>query len=440
MPGVPSSRGCDACRQQKKKCDQLTPLCSRCARLGIPCIGSGERRYKFMAALDRNSQPTPPAAQAGSSSAVGSESSMQLTTRAPSNQATLDASHFISALQVTDVCFDLRIYGPFFTELPCRLGKNRALDASVRALTTSFPSVHTHQYTPHMYKAYGEALGCLRTSLDDPETAGSVETLCAVYLIMICQGWIGRGGDFYPSHGEAIAHMLNTAVAGQNWQGEFEAEVANTLLFIVLLESLGNHKIKLDPRLWAASDPPPIARPSRPRSYEAANIECLQIPALAAIAGFTRDVQGNLPAIRSTHEVLRSDLAKAKALLSAVSALEPPLRARQIQARRQTAYGTLLLLGLMANWALSMFGVGDPGALELEKVTLIDEVMELAEQASQFRPLAASAMPVFVMAAKAMTDDADRLARLEELLVLYRTDFPVSNWSTKDWPLDSLSC
>lgn len=105
----------------------------------------------------------------------------------PSNQATLDASHFISALQVTDVRFDLRIYGPFFVELPRRLGRNRALDASVRALAVSFPSVHTHQYTPDMYKAYGEALGCLRASLSDATTAGSVETMCAVYLIVICQ-------------------------------------------------------------------------------------------------------------------------------------------------------------------------------------------------------------------------------------------------------------
>lgn len=48
------------------------------------------------------------------------------------------------------------------------------------------------------------------------------------------QGWIGRGGDFFPSHGEAIAHMLNTAAAARNWQGEFEAEVTNTLLVIVV--------------------------------------------------------------------------------------------------------------------------------------------------------------------------------------------------------------
>jgi hypothetical protein len=207
-----------------------------------------------------------------------------------------------------------------------------------------------------------------------------------------------------------------------------------------LLESFGNHKIKLDPRLWATSGTPAIARPSRPLASQTANIECLQIPALAAIASFTRDVQGNLPAIRSTHEVLRSDLAKVRALHSAVSSLEPTLPARQIHARRQTAYGTLLLLGLMANWALSTFGIGDPRSLKLEKDTLIDETMELAEQASQYRPLAASAMPGFLMAAKSMTDDAARLARLEDLLMLYQGDFPVSNWSTKDWPLDSLWC
>ncbi|KAK3380844.1 hypothetical protein B0H63DRAFT_474464 [Podospora didyma] len=429
MPGVPSSRGCDACRQQKKKCDQLTPLCSRCARLGIPCIGSGERRYKFrhMAAPDQSSSKQTPTtvAQAGSPSAAAS--SMQLATIVPSNRATLDAGHFISALQVTDVRFDLRIYGPFFVELPRRLGRNRALDASVRALAVSFPSVHTHQYTPDMYKAYGEALRCLRASLGDPATARSVETMCAVYLVMICQGWIGRGGDFFPSHGEAIAHMLNTAAAAQNWRGEFEAEVTNTLLVIVLLESFGNHKIRLDPSLWATSEPPVIARPNRPPVNQATDIECLRIPTLAAVSSYTRNVQGNLPAIQSTYEVLQNDLAKMKVLLSEASETNLTLLARQIHARRQTGYGTLLLLGLMANWALSVFGIGDPRALELEKATLVDEIMDLAQRASQYRPLAASAMPGFLMAAKTMTDDAARLARLEELLALYRSDFPASN-------------
>ncbi|KAK0642181.1 hypothetical protein B0T16DRAFT_421144 [Cercophora newfieldiana] len=417
MPGVPSSRGCTACRQQKKKCDQLTPLCSRCARLGIPCIGSGERRYKFMDAPIRTSSKTgtrtesPPAAK----------SKMQLATPVPSNRTALDASHFISALRVTDVRFDLRIYGPFFVELPRRLGKNRALDASVRALAASYPWVHTRQYTPDMYKAYGEALACLRVSLGDPATAGSVETMCAVYLIMICQGWIGRGGDFFPNHGEAIAHLLNTAAAARNWQDEFAAEVTNTLLVIVIIESFANHKINLDPSLWAPSGSPVIARPNRPPANHAPGIECLRIPSLAAIADYTRNPQGNLPAIISAHAVLQCDLANMKALLSEVQ------DARHIHARRQTSYGTLLLLGLMANWALRVFGIGNPHALELEKAMLIDEIIDVAQGALQYRPLAASAMPRFIMAARMMADNKARLVRLEELLTLYRSDFPTSD-------------
>lgn len=111
-----------------------------------------------------------------------------------------------------------------------------------------------------------------------------------------------------------------------------------------------------------------------------------------------------------------------------MKALLSDAAATHVHARRQTGYGILLLLGLMGNWALSAFGIGDPRALELEKIFLIDEIMGLAQKASQYRPLAASAMPGFIMAAKTMTDDADatRLARLEELLALYQSDFPAA--------------
>ncbi|KAM7189307.1 hypothetical protein V8F20_010215 [Naviculisporaceae sp. PSN 640] len=468
MPGVPKSRGCDTCRQQKKKCDQLTPLCSRCARLGIPCVGSGLRRYKFLSqtvALDQNPESSKqvsittsqarssPSAAPPAPTAPSMQGPRATIPVVPSNLATLNAKRFVSALQLTDVRFDLRIYGPFFVDLPRRLGRNQALDASIRALTVSFPAVHTHRYTPDMYKAYGEALASLRISLRDPATVGSVETMCAVYLVMICQGWIGRSGDFAPSHGEAIAHLLSTAAAGAdtNWQqDEFAAEVTNTLLFIVILESFGNHKIKLHPKLVAEAtpeQPPLVARPNRqPPHVTADDIECLRIPTLATLASYVRDIEGNLPAIQSTYYgPLQRDLAKMKRLLT-----NNP-NPRHVHARRQTRYGTLLLLAILANWALSSHNhsgtVGqDPrgATLELEKADIVDEVIHLAEQASAYRPLAASAMPGFIMAAKTtlitMSPPADhesgvngraarrhqQLARLEELLAVYRGDFPAA--------------
>ncbi|EED24246.1 conserved hypothetical protein [Talaromyces stipitatus ATCC 10500] len=50
MPGVPTSRGCDACRKQKKRCDPPEPpaKCPRCTRLQILCTGYGVQRYKFL--------------------------------------------------------------------------------------------------------------------------------------------------------------------------------------------------------------------------------------------------------------------------------------------------------------------------------------------------------------------------------------------------------
>ncbi|KAJ5513381.1 hypothetical protein N7463_002933 [Penicillium fimorum] len=47
MPGVPSSRACEGCRQQKKKCDELKPKCSRCIRVEIPCVNNGAQRFRF---------------------------------------------------------------------------------------------------------------------------------------------------------------------------------------------------------------------------------------------------------------------------------------------------------------------------------------------------------------------------------------------------------
>ena len=49
MPGVFTSRGCVACRKQKKRCqaEDDVPPCTRCKRLDIPCVGFGVRRFKF---------------------------------------------------------------------------------------------------------------------------------------------------------------------------------------------------------------------------------------------------------------------------------------------------------------------------------------------------------------------------------------------------------
>lgn len=107
--------------------------------------------------------------------------------QSPSNETTTLASAFIFTLEVKDLRYDLSCYGAFLNDIPKRLGSNIALDASVNALSSAFPSLYTHQHSSQTLSKYGNALRALRICLDDPSQAWSANTLCAVYLLLICQ-------------------------------------------------------------------------------------------------------------------------------------------------------------------------------------------------------------------------------------------------------------
>ena len=96
-------------------------------------------------------------------------------------------SDFISTLGIIDVRYDLTYYGGFLSDIPRRLGTNDALDASVGALAASFPYVHTKQLSPDMLDKYGNAQRTLRLHMSDPAKAYTPDTLCAIYLMDICQ-------------------------------------------------------------------------------------------------------------------------------------------------------------------------------------------------------------------------------------------------------------
>ena len=87
-------------------------------------------------------------------------------------------SDFISTLGIIDVRY---------SDIPRRLGTNDALDASVGALAAWFPYVHTKQLSPDMLDKYGNALRTLRLHMSDPAKAYTPDTLCAIYLMDICQ-------------------------------------------------------------------------------------------------------------------------------------------------------------------------------------------------------------------------------------------------------------
>lgn len=210
MPGVPSFKGCEGCRKQKKKvgtptlfeddlhlslfrfkllrqetqCDQNKPACSRCTRLQIPCVGCGQQRYKFK---NHTVYQEPHEFSQVALSKHESPISSHVPPAPLSNSTTRVVGSLVSALAVTDIRYELSIYGDFLLDIPKRLGRNAALDSSVAALTTAFQAVHTGLKPAKVYLEYATALNSLRLCLDDPVEAQSPETLCAIWMIVICQ-------------------------------------------------------------------------------------------------------------------------------------------------------------------------------------------------------------------------------------------------------------
>lgn len=125
------------------------------------------------------------------------------------------------------------------------MGSNSALDAAVAAMTTTASDLSNGYKSPEALVRYGQALTALRTCLDNPVTAQSSSTLCAIYLIWICQvgyespgrlnllltkiqTWIGMSPDLNCGHGSGIVQILATAPY-RNSQDPFEQMLLMTI-------------------------------------------------------------------------------------------------------------------------------------------------------------------------------------------------------------------
>jgi hypothetical protein len=199
MPGVPSGRACEACRKQKKKCDEVQPTCSRCQRVGITCVGSGARRVRW--SIETTNHTRGRGTISTSTTIVRTASStpdyeaplVRRISRSPSNSQTILTMTLIDKVHLTtdsDLRYNLTwAFGNFIQDVPRRLGKNAALDAAATSLALSHVRYSTgrRDAAPEEIKAYINALKVLRNCLDDSEVARDANTLCAVMLLLFAQ-------------------------------------------------------------------------------------------------------------------------------------------------------------------------------------------------------------------------------------------------------------
>lgn len=324
-------------------------------------------------------------------------------------------------------------YGGFLSGIPRRLGTNDALDASVGALAASFPYMHTKQLSADMLNKYGHALKTLRIHLSDPAKAYTPDTLCAIYLMDICQSWIGRRDDLLHSHGEVMAHFLNAAPVDK-WKDSFEVEMLVTICAAVAMESFANPKIQLDEFLAKLDDV--HGTQYGPRRYfdEQREPYSITLPGLANLGKYFRDPELYIVEIAAMYqeslvdyEMARKRLATTRETLKAV---RTPLEMYPVTKQYTASQAMFGLVGSIILDMGSVLRVFSPDDLSLaaEAAKVSSEMMLLAQDAMQYRPLGSSYIPFCLVSAWAAADGTSERADVERMLEDWQSDFQETRW------------
>ena len=250
MPGVFTSRGCTACRKQKKAChaDNDVPPCHRCKRLNIDCIGLGLRRFKFQDESDKviaihtsnqkqEEEKSLVKARNASKGHIGS-----IVFRTPSSALTRLTAAYIQGIDPhADISFHLPWnFGPFLEDVPRHLGANDSLDAAADAVAAAYSSIRL-QIRPskdtYSLRKYSKALRILAEALAIPETATATETLCAIKMLIVFEAMAGFSSSGIISHAGGAARVFKERGCTKP-QNEFEAKLLLSLRGPVVIQSI----------------------------------------------------------------------------------------------------------------------------------------------------------------------------------------------------------
>ncbi|KAF2120051.1 hypothetical protein BDV96DRAFT_641911 [Lophiotrema nucula] len=442
MPGVPSSRGCKACRAQKKKCDQQKPSCSRCSRLKIDCIEGGQQRFKFVGqGPNQQSSTSPQLAPSSNSTAVIILPSLTSTSMSISND-------FISTLGMNKLEFQLTTMGAhLFWQIPQRVGSNEAFDASVQAMTSARYSLKVRGSQINARAKYGRALSALRKCLQDPEKASTASTLCAIFLLSICQGWVARKDVKYGNHAEGLSHVLNAFADSYDWSNvssitDFDLQLIFVCTMSVLCERISNPRVRLGPWLRKAMGP------FGPRRRDPPFLPSLTIRSIDQLTKYLQDPAPHRLGIEIAYRDLSLDVASMRGRIAELDQEMPsdhfvegkPLPAMIKAFGHHVQYGMLLPFAALINHLLRSFPPreGQPKTQDDDAAFYVNEICKLADSAQCFRPLGTEWVPSTLCVAWATTSDPNKQIQLEGMIRDYNKDIPDANsmpvaiW-TKRW-------
>ncbi|KAJ5843857.1 hypothetical protein EN45_093460 [Penicillium chrysogenum] len=432
MPGVPTGRACDACRKQKKKCDEKQPACGRCLRLKVRCVGSGQKRFMF-----KEQQFLPNSNQSGQKALLSRWRPTQkenyffeIPRACPGNSMTSLTNSFVGAIKrSTDLRYNVWwSFGIFLEDVPRRLGSNEALDRAVDALTTAHASFCTRQpVRAEALAKYSRALKTLRVYLDDPLQASASNTLCAVMILLICQTFIGNPGQMVSGHAQGAASILH-ARKKFGPRDDFERKLFLSLRGSVLFEGLYNEAIDLSPEEWDAL----VENDYDQNQPEAQILRCLARAPVLMKRGrrAIRDGEDLTPLtmeVRPIYEKCKLILAQLKARTveyetSELSTMTENFMARILRAHYLRTHGIGLAITIVFNCILQALDPSDYSCI-IESKSLVIETLVHAQESNVYRPVGAGYVIMCLSAAWAVTADPQLRLIVEATFIDYREDF-----------------
>ncbi|KAH7320681.1 hypothetical protein B0I35DRAFT_198711 [Stachybotrys elegans] len=425
MPGVPTSRGCDGCRKQKKKCDQAKPACGRCSRLNIQCLNAGTRRYAFVLGI---SQPT-----RRRIAPTATDPTIQV---APSPVDRL-AGQLIARLGVQDVRYDISAYGGFLKLLPQRLGRSSALDAGVDVFSVAFSNHRGEERSLEVWRKYGFALKAVRECLADPKQGPTVNVICAIYLILLVQARVGRQSEQVVSHEEGLVHLVE-ALVNQGPRSEFEAKALSAISTTVIYASLTIPSIRLSPKFWAVAarlappmqaPAPETPEPDEPQGKIYTSFPSLHFLCVGKLPDHLRNPELYLNEIHNNYARGNKDLPNIRSSLANIAVAQGYSDVTRARLCRdyQAAYAMILAIVLATNQILQAFYPLDT-SLPREEDDYIHQIIDVAEGSRNYIPFGSGFIVGPLSVACAVASDPATKARATALFRQFIGAFEGEDW------------
>ncbi|KFA77433.1 hypothetical protein S40288_03086 [Stachybotrys chartarum IBT 40288] len=433
MPGVPKSKGCDGCIKVKKGCDLLKPSCSRCTRLGMQCTGTNSKRYKFLHVHLQPHEHRIPVTESRFLPVAFIRDPLSLM---PTNSTTRTASAFVARLEVHDVRYDISAYGGFLKYLPQRLGVNRSLDAAMDAFSVAFSNYNSEPYSLAVFRKYVKAISAVRDCVSRPDGETLVETICAIYLLMLVQAWMGRQNDGLVSHEEGLAYLLDI-IANNGCHDEFDTLVFAVIAIPVVYASMTNSRINLGPAFWSimqrlAPPNPPTPEPldeEMALADQGGTFPSLHFQNLGKLPRFLREPESHYGEILYIYDMVQRDIPRFEAKLAEMPILLSQLDTPNARTRRdiQSAYAMALAMAIVLNQILEAFGHFS-SKWSKDCNSFIKKIINVAEEASRFRPIGAGFMVGSLSIAWAATAEPKLKKQLQYLKDEFFKSFKGENW------------